>query len=267
MNEFEPSDRRKQSKPFKERIPPEWKAEDLPPLITPQGHGFMPLFSSAHWIAVCGGMREPNPKDEEFWTRAYRELLDAICSSGKVTVVGSRIGAASERFELKPELFVGCAIQYPYPIEDFEWNFADDEVVLRSFPYDDEDDWRNEFSDALVDRSQLMVRKSDVRRLWPFTVLSASKTGVPGRPPSIFHSQNEFDPIKYAVPGYIAEGLTLFAGKPKLGKSWFCMEIGLAIATGSVCLGDVKCEQGDVLISHSRITAAGSSPAFVSCGR
>jgi hypothetical protein len=57
----------------------------------------------------------------------------------------------------------------------------------------------------------------------------------------------EFDPIKYAVPGYIAEGLTLFAGKPKLGKSWFCMEVGLAIATGGVCLGDVKCEQGDVL--------------------
>lgn len=57
----------------------------------------------------------------------------------------------------------------------------------------------------------------------------------------------EFDPIKYAVPGYIAEGLTLFAGKPKLGKSWFCMEVGLAIATGGICLGDVKCEQGDVL--------------------
>ncbi|MCB1393704.1 AAA family ATPase [Nitrobacter sp.] len=57
----------------------------------------------------------------------------------------------------------------------------------------------------------------------------------------------KFDPIKYAVPGYIAEGLTLFAGKPKLGKSWFCMEIGLAIATGGVCLGDVRCEQGDVL--------------------
>lgn len=47
----------------------------------------------------------------------------------------------------------------------------------------------------------------------------------------------EFDAIKYAVPGYIAEGLTLFAGKPKLGKSWFCMEIGLAIATGGVCSG------------------------------
>ena len=56
----------------------------------------------------------------------------------------------------------------------------------------------------------------------------------------------EFPPIRYVVPGYIAEGLTLFAGKPKLGKSWFCMEIGLAVADGGMCLGDVWCEAGDV---------------------
>ena len=31
--------------------------------------------------------------------------------------------------------------------------------------------------------------------------------------------QMKFEPVKYVVPGYIAEGLTLFAGKPKLGKS------------------------------------------------
>jgi len=57
----------------------------------------------------------------------------------------------------------------------------------------------------------------------------------------------DFPPIKYVVPGYIAEGLTLLAGKPKLGKSWFAMEIGLAVAIGGICLGNVHCEQGDVL--------------------
>lgn len=57
----------------------------------------------------------------------------------------------------------------------------------------------------------------------------------------------EFEPIKYVVPGYIAEGLTLLAGKPKLGKSWLCMEFGLAVADGGICLGDVQCEGGDVL--------------------
>lgn len=56
-----------------------------------------------------------------------------------------------------------------------------------------------------------------------------------------------FAPIKYVVPGYIAEGATLLSGKPKIGKSWFCLDVGIAVATGGTCLGDVKCEQGDVL--------------------
>lgn len=57
----------------------------------------------------------------------------------------------------------------------------------------------------------------------------------------------EFDPIKYVVPNYIAEGLTLLAGKPKIGKSWMVMDFALAVASGGYCLGNVQCEQGDVL--------------------
>lgn len=57
----------------------------------------------------------------------------------------------------------------------------------------------------------------------------------------------EFDPIRYVVPGYIVEGCTLLAGRPKLGKSWLVLEIGLAVATGGTCLGGIQCEQGDVL--------------------
>lgn len=60
-------------------------------------------------------------------------------------------------------------------------------------------------------------------------------------------SAQEFEPIKYVVPGYIAEGLTLIAGKPKIGKSWFMLDIALAVASGGICLGNVPCEQGDVL--------------------
>lgn len=56
-----------------------------------------------------------------------------------------------------------------------------------------------------------------------------------------------FPPIKYVVPNYIAEGLTLLAGKPKIGKSWMVMDFALAVASGGCCLGNVQCEQGDVL--------------------
>jgi hypothetical protein len=59
--------------------------------------------------------------------------------------------------------------------------------------------------------------------------------------------RREFAPIHYVVPGYIAEGCTLLAGRPKLGKSWLVLEMGLAVAMGGTCLGAIKCEQGDVL--------------------
>lgn len=56
-----------------------------------------------------------------------------------------------------------------------------------------------------------------------------------------------FEPIRYVVPGYIAEGCTLLAGRPKLGKSWMVLEFGHAVASGGTCLGGIQCEQGDVL--------------------
>jgi hypothetical protein len=59
--------------------------------------------------------------------------------------------------------------------------------------------------------------------------------------------RREFEPIRYVVPGYIAEGCTLLAGRPKLGKSWLVLEMGLAVAMGDACLGGIECEQGAVL--------------------
>ena len=56
-----------------------------------------------------------------------------------------------------------------------------------------------------------------------------------------------FAPIKYVVPGYLAEGCTLFAGRPKIGKSWLALDIGLAVSRGTTCLGDIQCEPGAVL--------------------
>jgi AAA domain len=56
-----------------------------------------------------------------------------------------------------------------------------------------------------------------------------------------------FEALKYIVPDLIVEGCVLLAGKPKAGKSWFVLDVGLAVACGGYCLGDKKCEQGDVL--------------------
>jgi hypothetical protein len=56
-----------------------------------------------------------------------------------------------------------------------------------------------------------------------------------------------FEPIKYVVPGVIVEGLTIIAGKPKLGKSWLMFHAAIAVASGEFTLGKIQCAQGDVL--------------------
>jgi len=55
-----------------------------------------------------------------------------------------------------------------------------------------------------------------------------------------------FEPQRFVVPGYVIEGLTLFAGKPKVGKSWLMLHAALSVALGDSTLG-MKCEEGDVL--------------------
>jgi predicted ATP-dependent serine protease len=56
-----------------------------------------------------------------------------------------------------------------------------------------------------------------------------------------------FPPVSYCVPDLIPEGLTIIAGKPKIGKSWLALDVCIAIAAGRICLGERKPTQGDVL--------------------
>jgi predicted ATP-dependent serine protease len=56
-----------------------------------------------------------------------------------------------------------------------------------------------------------------------------------------------FNPIKYVVPGIFVEGLTLFAGKPKIGKSSLLLHAAIAVARGGFTLGETHCIEGDVL--------------------
>src|SRR5438034_522729 len=56
-----------------------------------------------------------------------------------------------------------------------------------------------------------------------------------------------FDPISYVIPRLFPEGLTILAGRPKVGKSWMALDIALGVAGGRYILGDIKLEEGDVL--------------------
>ncbi len=56
-----------------------------------------------------------------------------------------------------------------------------------------------------------------------------------------------FPPISYVVPGLVPEGLSILAGKPKIGKSWLALEIAIGIAGEHIVLGGIKPTHGDVL--------------------
>lgn len=58
-----------------------------------------------------------------------------------------------------------------------------------------------------------------------------------------------FPDINYVVPYIIPEGLSILAGRPKIGKSWLALDIAFATASEgpSYCLGDKEPIHGDVL--------------------
>jgi hypothetical protein len=49
--------------------------------------------------------------------------------------------------------------------------------------------------------------------------------------------RQEFPPLRWTIPGIIPEGSTLFVGPPKIGKSWFLLNLCLALALGGRVLG------------------------------
>ena len=68
--------------------------------------------------------------------------------------------------------------------------------------------------------------------------------------PSVFTAAElmaeEIPPVRWVLPGILPEGLTILAGKPKMGKSWLALDLALAVANGGKSLG-IQVEQGDVL--------------------
>lgn len=56
----------------------------------------------------------------------------------------------------------------------------------------------------------------------------------------------QFPPIQWAVPGLIPVGLSILAGRPKMGKSWLSLQIAVAVGSGGMVLGR-RVDQAKVL--------------------
>jgi hypothetical protein len=164
----------------------------LPPLVKPEGSGYMPLYLAAQWIATRGGTVEIDPRDIVIWKDAFAMLL-ARMASEEVAVVGIRNGANEK---IDGRLFAGIQVDYPFTDTSFSL-LVSEELFLYSCPYLDDDHWRNGFDDRLESKngvkwSRLMVLKSDIARWWPFDIASPTevatlvgRTGAPGRPTSM----------------------------------------------------------------------------------
>ncbi|MFG2194964.1 AAA family ATPase [Streptomyces sp. NPDC048639] len=57
----------------------------------------------------------------------------------------------------------------------------------------------------------------------------------------------DFPEPKWAVPGILAEGVSLLAGPPKVGKSWLSLGIALSVAAGGRAFDSVPVQGGPVL--------------------
>jgi hypothetical protein len=59
--------------------------------------------------------------------------------------------------------------------------------------------------------------------------------------------KKEFPAVKWIIPGMLPEGMCLFAGGSKMGKSWFALDLAIQVAQGGVILGDREVLHGKVI--------------------
>src|SRR5215208_6180202 len=76
----------------------------------------------------------------------------------------------------------------------------------------------------------------EFRRSNPPTTMSAAEL-----------MDKELPPVRWAVSGVLPEGVTILAGKPKMGKSWLALGLCVSVAAGGYALGKIPAECGGAL--------------------
>jgi len=99
--------------------------------------------------------------------------------------------------------------------------------------------------DGRADAGRDMLREADDLRK---ELATGSKTELSGS----FVSASDLADMDlpaptWMVPGLIPTGATILAGKPKCGKSWMALALGVAVASGGTFIGKYPCERRGVL--------------------
>ncbi len=174
-------------------------SETLPPLMSLEGPGYMPLSAAVQWITTRGGMLDVG-HDPAAWDDAYRELIDRIASS-EVAATGKEFRSGRSE-SLDSALFSDLEVHHLFSSEELD-HADDDELYLWATPYVDREHWRAKFSDDLRQRrktiwSKLVVSKADVVKWWPFEIAheidpGPPRTGAPGAPSTMSYIVAEHD--------------------------------------------------------------------------
>ena len=95
-----------------------------------------------------------------------------------------------------------------------------------------------EFSEACAEAdAAAAVDRSSFRKPWNEGLITAAALQT-----------KQFKPVRIILPDLIPEGVTILAGKPKMGKSWLALDVCMAVADENrFVLGDRKPTRGDVL--------------------
>ena len=56
-------------------------------------------------------------------------------------------------------------------------------------------------------------------------------------------AKREIEPVKWFIPDFLPSGLTILAGPPKIGKSFFCWNMALAVANGGCAFSSINLEE------------------------
>jgi len=94
-----------------------------------------------------------------------------------------------------------------------------------------------EFADACARAdAAASVDRSSSRKPWSEGLITAAALQT-----------KQFKPVRIILPELIPEGVTVLAGKPKIGKSFLALDVCIAVAAGRFVLGETKPVAGDAL--------------------
>lgn len=95
--------------------------------------------------------------------------------------------------------------------------------------------------------AEALVAKWEATDAPPLAAAPTPRRGKFERTSTTTIMATKYPPLRAVVPGYLFEGLTVLAGRQKLGKTWLAIDWATAVATGGIAMGSIACAQGDVL--------------------